>query len=149
MTDRQDFALLHAAAAVCGLDREDLRTTVEKNSAGTGADAVFDTVGGAGPARVGLDIIRPGGAVILFAHAGDGETADFPLNLFFKNEARLLAAYSGGIEEQRDVARLLFGGVFDPSPLISHRFPLSRFPEAVLLANQRKAYKIMLEPDKS
>ncbi|MBW8876478.1 MAG: alcohol dehydrogenase catalytic domain-containing protein [Acidobacteria bacterium] len=112
-----------------------------------GADAVFDTVGGAAPLAAALALSRPGGAVVLFAHADAGERAAFDLNAFFKSERRLLATYSSALAEQREVFRLLVSGRLDPSPLATHRLPLSRFTEAVELARERRAVKVLLTPD--
>jgi L-iditol 2-dehydrogenase len=112
-----------------------------------GADAVFDTVGGEGPLESALALTRPGGTVVLFAHAEAGERAAFDLNAFFKSERRLLASYSSGLAEQREVFRLLVTGRLDPSPLVTHRLPLSRFSEAVELSRDRRALKVLLTPD--
>jgi len=115
-----------------------------------GADVVFDTVGGAGPLESALAFTRPGGTVVLFAHANvseHGERAGFDLNAFFKSERRLLATYSSGLAEQREVYRLLVTGRLAPSPLVTHRLPLSRFAEAVELSRDRRALKVLLVPD--
>jgi len=117
-------------------------------SGGRGADAVFDTVGGAGLLETALDLSRPGGAVVLFAHAdGEADRAGFDLNAFFKSERRLIATYSSALAEQREVYRLLASGRLDPSPLVTHRLPLSRFAAAVELARERQAVKVLLVPD--
>ncbi len=118
---------------------------------GLGADAVFDTAGGAGPLEDALAVSRPGGAVVLFAHApsgekGQGEKAGFDLNAFFKGERRLLGTYSSSLADQRDIYRLLVTRRLDPSPLVTHRLPLSRFDEAVTLARERRALKVLLTP---
>lgn len=119
---------------------------------GRGADAVFDTVGGADLLESALGHSRPGGAVVLFAHADGGgtggrESAGFDLNAFFKSERRLIATYSSALAEQREVYRLLVSGRLDPSPLVTHRLPLSRFAAAVELARERQAVKVLLVPD--
>jgi L-iditol 2-dehydrogenase len=114
---------------------------------GLGADAVFDTVGGAGALEDALAVSRPGGAVVLFAHAETGERAGFDLNAFFKSERRLLGTYSSSLAELREVYRLLVTRRLDPSPLVTHRLPLSRFEEAVTLARERRALKVLLVPD--
>ena len=116
---------------------------------GLGADVVFDTVGGAGPLETALALSRPGGAVVLFAHAPHGEPgerADFDLNAFFKAERRLLGTYSSSLADQREAYRLLVSRRLDPSPLVTHRLPLSRFQEAVALARERRALKVLLTP---
>lgn len=134
---------LGAAAAV---DPEGLEAAVRDVSGGVGADAVFDTVGGSGPLRQGLGVARPGGAVVLFAHAAAGELALFELNPFFKTEQRVVATYSGGLGEQRRIADLIGRGALDPSPLVSHRLPFDGCEEAVALARERRALKVLLEP---
>ncbi len=112
-----------------------------------GADAVFDTAGGAGPLTEALAVSRPGGAVVLFAHADAGERAGFDLNAFFKSERRLLGTYSSSPADLREAFRLLVTRRLDPSPLVTHRLPLSRFGEAVDLARDRRALKVLLVPD--
>jgi L-iditol 2-dehydrogenase len=129
---------------------EAIQSAVLHLTDGLGADAVFDTVGGAGPLNDALALSRPGGAVVLFAHAmakGSGERAGFDLNAFFKAERRLLGTYSSSLADQREVYRLLVTRRLDPSPLVTHRLPLSRFEEALTLARERRALKVLLTPD--
>ncbi|HEV7516987.1 MAG TPA: alcohol dehydrogenase catalytic domain-containing protein, partial [Thermoanaerobaculia bacterium] len=78
------------------------------------ADIVFDTAGGQAALAAALDLTRPGGTTVLFAHAAVGEHAGLDLNPFFKAERRLLGTYSSSLAEQRDVFRLLVTGRLDP-----------------------------------
>ncbi|MFQ5955878.1 MAG: alcohol dehydrogenase catalytic domain-containing protein, partial [Kiloniellales bacterium] len=55
-------------------------------SDGVGAYAVFDTVGGRDTLEAGLELIRRGGTVVLFAHAPEGARAGFEINTLFKSE---------------------------------------------------------------
>jgi L-iditol 2-dehydrogenase len=112
-----------------------------------GADVVFDTAGGAEALAAALRLVRPGGTVVLFAHAAAGERAGFDLNAFFKTEGKLIATYSSSLAEQREIHRLMSGRRLDPSPLVTHRLPLSRFDEAVALARNRQTLKVLLTPD--
>lgn len=146
LPERQDLARRLGAAGAAGTG-EDLREEVGRASSGLGADVVFDTVGGAALLDSALALTRPGGTVVLFAHAAPGEAAGFDLNAFFKSERRLFATYSSSLAEQRDVLRLLVTGRLDPSPLVTHRLPLSRFDEALSLAFERQALKVLLTPD--
>ena len=111
-----------------------------------GADAVFDTVGGASTLRDGLATARQGGSVVLFAHARGGEQADFDINSLFKHERRIVGTYSGGLDEQARVFDLLDRGQFDPTPLVTHRFELVQFDEGVRLARAREALKVLFTP---
>jgi L-iditol 2-dehydrogenase len=138
---------------------DEARRAVARLCAGRGVDAVFDTAGGAAALESALSLTRPGGSVVLFAHAGGGHEgggeeagsgpvrAGFDLNALFKAEQRLIATYSGSLAEQREVYRLLVTGRFDPRPLVTHRLPLSRLAEAIELARGRKALKVLLVAD--
>jgi L-iditol 2-dehydrogenase len=148
LEDRRELALrLGADAAV---PPAGARAAVEELSGGLGADVAFDTVGGAELLESALGLTREGGTVVLFAHApGSGpssERAGFDLNAFFKSERKLIATYSSALAEQREVYRLLSTRRLDPSPLVTHRLPLSRLGEAIELANGRQALKVLLVP---
>ena len=125
---------------------EDTTGTVKQLTDGRGADVVFDTVGGSRLLGVSLDLLRGGGTVVLFAHGADGESADFELNLLFKGEKRIVAAYSSSLEDQRIAWKLISSGAMDPSPLVTHRMPLERFDEAVRLMRTHEAIKVMIVP---
>ncbi len=146
LEERLDVARRLGADAVAS-PGDATRRAVDGLSEGLGADAVFDTVGGAGPLEAALAVSRPGGAVVLFAHAPLAERAELDLNAFFKSERRLLGTYSSALAEQREIFRLLALRRLDPSPLVTHRLPLSRFQEAVDLARERRALKVLLVPD--
>ncbi|HEX9942732.1 MAG TPA: alcohol dehydrogenase catalytic domain-containing protein [Thermoanaerobaculia bacterium] len=146
LTERCELACRRGADAAAPPGAE-FGAVLGELSNGLGADAVFDTAGGAGPLEEALALCRPGGAVVLFAHAGVSERAGFDLNAFFKGERRLLGTYSSSPSEQREIYRLLVTRRLDPSPLVTHRLPLSRFEEAVALARERRALKVLLVPD--
>ena len=107
---------------------------------------VFDTVGGAGILDSALGLTRPGGTVVLFAHAGDGETATFALNRFFKAERRVVATYSGALAEQGRIGELIADGRLDASPLVTHTLPFEAFSEAVDSVRSCRALKVLLVP---
>lgn len=146
LEERRQTALRLGADAA-GFPGEGMRRAVDEISSGLGADVVFDTVGGAGPLSEALALTREGGTVVLFAHAGEGEQAGFDLNPFFKSERKILATYSSSLSEQREIHRLLVTRRLDPSPLVTHRLPLSRLAEAVALARGREALKVLLVPE--
>jgi L-iditol 2-dehydrogenase len=146
LPERLDLARRLGADAVA-IPGEATGKVVAELSDGLGADAVFDTVGGAETLETALALSRPGGAVALFAHAAPQERAGFDLNSFFKGERRLLGTYSSSLADQREAFRLLVSRRLDPTPLVTHRLPLSRFAEAVVLARERRALKVLLAPD--
>lgn len=151
LPERRSLALRLGADAA--ESPEEARAAAEALSGGLGADVAFDTVGGAGPLASALDLTREGGTVVLFAHApgaGEpGERAGFDLNSFFKAERKLIGTYSSGLSEQREIYRLLATRRLDPSPLVTHRLPLARLGEAIELARDRQALKVLLVPEEA
>jgi L-iditol 2-dehydrogenase len=156
LPERRALALRLGADAAAA-PGEEVRQAVAGLAGGAGhvgADVVFDTAGGARALDEALGLTREGGSVVLFAHASsdkgaEHETAGFDLNTFFKGERRLLATYSSSLADQRDIYRLLVSGRLDPSPLVTHRLPLSRFGEAVALARDQQALKVLLVPEET
>ena len=122
---------------------DDAQAETLKLSGQFGADAIFDTVGGANTLSAALALSREGGAVVLFAHAAQHETANFDINALFKNERRILGSYSGGPEQQKRIFELMCEGKLDPAPLVSHHLPLSQFDDGVQLARSRAAMKVV------
>ncbi|MCY3963474.1 MAG: alcohol dehydrogenase catalytic domain-containing protein [Acidobacteria bacterium] len=111
-----------------------------------GADAVFDTAGGQEAFDLALEVTRPGGRVVLFAHAARKARVTLDINAVFKTERHVIGAYSGSPAEQARVLDLLHEGALDPTPLVTHRMPLDRATEAVDLCRRREALKVLLHP---
>jgi L-iditol 2-dehydrogenase len=117
-------------------------------SDGIGADAIFDTVGGERTLAAGVALSRPGGTVVLFAHAPAKERSALDLNELFKTERRIVATYSGALDEQRRVFDMLSSGALDPSPLVTHTLPLDDFERGVSLVVAQKALKVLFTPSR-
>ena len=130
-----------AGAAVPGKEAEGILGELSE-----GADAVFDTVGGANPLNSALSLTRHGGTVVLFAHAPGNEVASFDLNTLFKYERRVIGTYSGALKEQSEIFEFIRSGTLDPSPLVTHTMPLDDFAQGVDLARSRLALKVLFTP---
>ncbi|MEO8276179.1 MAG: alcohol dehydrogenase catalytic domain-containing protein [Thermoanaerobaculia bacterium] len=144
--DRRALALeLGADEAVAPGDTASVAIR-ESSPDGAGADAIFDSVGGSAVARSALAALRPGGTLVLFAHAGAGEPAGFELNDLFKHEKRIVGAYSGALAEQDAVWDLLVSGAFRPARLVTHRLPLADFARGLELARRQEALKVVFHP---
>lgn len=142
---RREVALARGADAAC--DPTDAAVAVQALSAGLGADAVFDTVGGDRAVELALGLLREGGTAVLFAHAREGEAAGFALNRLFKHERRLVGTYSGTPAEQAVAWRLLCDGRLDPAPLVTHHLPRAAAAEALALCRRHQALKVLFQED--
>ena len=94
------------------------------------ADAVFDTVGGAKVISIALKNDSAWRNRCSFAHASDRETAAINLNSIFKDERRIVGAYSGALTEQSEIFNLIEFGRLNPSLLITHTLPLDYLKRA-------------------
>ena len=139
-----------ATAASLGADEavhpDDLAAATAAGQPQGGADAVFDTAGGQAAFDLALAATRPGGRVVLFAHAAGEARVTFDINRVFKSERQIIGAYSGSPAEQARVLELMIRGTLDPTPLITHRLPLSRAADAVNMCRRGEALKVLLHP---
>ena len=142
---RRDQATKLGATKTAGSEADALEAVITLTD-GFGADVVFDTVGGSSVLDSALRLSRPGGSVVLFAHAKEGEQARFELNELFKYERRILGSYSGALIEQAEVFDLLKDGNLDPTPLITHKMPLNDFDKGVTLVKNQEALKVLFTP---
>ena len=143
--ERRHLATSLGAVAAAAPGEEAYSATMDISD-GLGADAVFDTVGGAPLLEAALALTRQGGTVVLFAHAPEADHAGFDLNGLFKREQRILGSYSGGLEDQSQIFSMMLAGTLDPSPLVSHRLALADFDAGVDIARRRQALKILFTP---
>jgi len=127
--------------------RENVVEAVCSRTEGRGADAVVLAVGGNKLIPLAMDAARPGGRVLLFAQTQHGE-ATFDPAAVCVDEKAMLGSYSASVDLQDETVRLVFSGEIAFERLISHRFPLSRAPEALHLAAnpQPDSMKIVIQP---
>ncbi len=96
----------------------------------------------------GLDLVGPGGTVLLFAPSAPDEMLPVSANQLFFQEITLRTSYSAGPYETRLALDLLRYGRIRAETLITHRFPLSEVAQAFkIVANPGNALKIVIFPD--
>lgn len=146
----------HRVAARFGLDRPvdastDVVAAAKAATEGRGADVVLIAVGADALIETGMDAIRPGGRVVLFASTQHGQ-APFDPAAVCMDEKTLMGSYSASVMLNGEVARLVFEGYrdgsFDLTQLISHRFSVEDAVGAIHLAShpQPDSMKIVIKP---
>lgn len=124
---------------------DDARTAIDAATDGLGADGVIEAAGSAGALTAALTYVRGRGTVsVVGAHF---ET-DFPLNnaLMFEREITLRISWGDPFNDRDRLLAFLGTGDLDPTPVISHRFPLAEAAEAYRLFDAREATKVLLTP---
>ena len=130
--------------------RADVVAGVRKLTDGRGADAAILAVGSNGLIKTAMEVVRPGGRVLLFAQTARGEVTIDPAAVCV-DEKTLLGSYSASVDLQEASVRFVMGREMNLERLISHRFPLSQSREALELAAhpQPDSMKIVIQPGSS
>lgn len=100
---------------------------VRKNSDNGGADRVLEVAGAKDTFRLAWQCACPNAIVTVVAMYDEAQTLPLP-DMYGKN----LTFKTGGVDgcDSEEVLRLIEQGKIDTTPLITHRFPLSRIEEA-------------------
>jgi L-iditol 2-dehydrogenase len=106
---------------------------VRRQTEGRGADAAILAVGANSLIKTAMDVVRPGGKVLLFAQTQHGEAVFDPAAVCV-DEKTLIGSYSASVDLQDESVRFVMGGEMNLERLISHRFPLAQAAEALELA---------------
>ncbi|PYV72115.1 MAG: Zn-dependent alcohol dehydrogenase [Acidobacteria bacterium] len=143
LTMGKDFGLDNAINA----SRADVVAEVRSRTEGRGADASILAVGSNGLIRTAMEVVRPGGRVLLFAQTQHSETVFDPA-VVCVDEKTLIGSYSASVDLQQQSVDLVMGREMVLERLISHHFPLTRAVEALQLAAnpQPDSMKIVIQP---
>jgi L-iditol 2-dehydrogenase len=131
------LALGRELGATAGLDAAgDVPREVRGLTDGRGADCALLAAPGPRAFQQALDALRPGGRLMVFSATSPGETAELDLGLLTLSEKQVLTSYSASVDVQDLAAQLVFGREVRVRELVTHRYPLSRAPEALARASR-------------
>lgn len=108
---------------------------VKNNSDHGGADRVLEVAGGKDTFQLAWRTARPNAIVTVVALYDEAQTLPLP-DMYGKN----LTFKTGGVDgcDCEEVLKLIEEGKIDTTPLITHRFPLSRIAEAYSLFENKE-----------
>ncbi len=108
---------------------------VKNNSDHGGADRVLEVAGGKDTFQLAWRTARPNAIVTVVALYNEAQTLPLP-DMYGKN----LTFKTGGVDgcDCEEVLKLIEEGKIDTTPLITHRFPLSRIAEAYNLFENKE-----------
>jgi len=124
---------------------EDMERIVRERTGGRGVDVSVELSGSAAAARQCFQVLRKGGRVSLVGLGGD--VALNPTSDIIYREAKVYGV-TGRVmwETWYQMMDIIASGRFDPTPVITHRFPLAEYAQALELARSGQAGKILLLP---
>lgn len=108
---------------------------VKNNNDHGGADRVLEVAGGKDTFQLAWHTARPNAIVTVVALYNEAQTLPLP-DMYGKN----LTFKTGGVDgcDCEEVLKLIEEGKIDTTPLITHRFPLSRIAEAYSLFENKE-----------
>ena len=114
---------------------ETCRESVLRHSDHGGADVVLEVAGADDTFRLAWECARPNAVVTIVALYDKPQTLPLP-DMYGKN----LIFKTGGVDgcDCAEILRLIAQGEIDTTPLITHRFPLSRIGEAYRLFENKE-----------
>lgn len=117
------------------VEPEDCETFVEEQSLHGGADVVMEVAGGSDTFQLAWKCVRPNAIVTIVAMYDKPQMLPLP-DMYGKN----LIFKTGGVDgcDCEEILSLIAQGKIDTTPLITHRFPLSRIEEAYDVFENRK-----------
>lgn len=132
--ERRNFIRVHYPEVLITTPKE-CDNFVKANSDHGGADRVLEVAGGKDTFQLAWQCARPNAIVTIVALYDEAQTLPLP-NMYGKN----LTFKTGGVDgcDCEEVLQLIEQGKIDTTPLITHRFPLSRIEEAYQLFENRE-----------
>jgi L-iditol 2-dehydrogenase len=147
MSSRREASVRFGADAAFDPGNGRMAEDLSERTGGRGADAVLLAVPNPALIEEALQLSRPGGRVLLFAHNDPVMRVEFPAATIGVEEREILGSYSASIDEQEESTRLVFDRRIPAREMITHRFPLERISDAIALAAKPDAgtLKIVIE----
>ncbi|MGQ9525851.1 MAG: zinc-dependent alcohol dehydrogenase family protein [Armatimonadota bacterium] len=141
---RRELALHSGADTVLDPSLQDVRTVVAELTNG-GADLVIECSGTTAALEQGLACARRGGRVLLFGVAHQDAVASIrPYDVFIR-ELSVFGSFVNPFTHERAITALASGRV-RPEALITHRFGVEQFEDALRASRSRDAIKVVVQP---
>ncbi|HTV01696.1 MAG TPA: alcohol dehydrogenase catalytic domain-containing protein [Luteitalea sp.] len=115
---------------------------------GAAPDVVIEAAGHPLAQVAATEMLGRGGRLTVLGITGTDRTAPFTFDPLVFRDARVEAVFAYPSAVFARAVALIDEGHLDPSPLVTHRFPLSRAADALALLETRvePAIKVLLEP---
>src|SRR5581483_2459160 len=99
-------------------------------------DAAIIAVPSDAAVKQAIQLVRGAGQILLFAHTKRGDELKIDPSAICFDEKDLIGSYSSDFTIQKEVAQLVFSRKLDVRQLITHRFPLEKTADAIVLAGK-------------
>ena len=143
--NRLELARKMGAHVLINPATDDVLRTVQAETGGEGVDVVCEMSGVPQALHQAFAAVRMGGRVQLLGIPKGEVPVDFATEIIFKGITLYGVIGRKMYETWHQMRRFLAGGQFDPRPVITHRFPLSKIDAALAAIRSGGAGKVILE----
>jgi L-iditol 2-dehydrogenase len=143
---RLEFAGEAGVGTVVNAAKEVVPDKVKSETGERGVDIAIVATGSKDAILQGLRSIRKGGQVCLFGVPAKGSVLDYDVSELYNSDQRIITSYAATEKDTKEALRILSGNADDFGRLITHRFPLARFDEAMEAAADGTAMKVIVTP---
>jgi len=142
--DRLALGRTLGATHTINASRDDSQTLVRSLSRGRGADLTFEGTAHAQAAVEAMLLARRGGTVLLTGTVGSNALLSVESDIFVRNQLNVLGIFGANAASWNYVLHLYRVGLLTLAPLISHRFPLDEYQDALDTLTSRQGQMLRL-----
>jgi len=144
---RRRLALANGADAAINPLETDVCTAVMAETGGSGVDKAIVAVGAPELVPELISLTRKNGAISLFAGFPPGSQALIDLNDIHYRQLHISGASASTSAQFARALDLLASRIVDADAIITHRYPLAQFEEALSTAQAGRGLKVALLPE--
>jgi L-iditol 2-dehydrogenase len=143
---RLRFAEKMGVSSVYDVGKTDVPSEIRKETESQGVDMAVVVSGNPKAIVQALKAVRKGGTVCLFGVPVKGSVLDYDFSDIFNSELSIISSY-GAVEAETKAALQLIGDrKLNLGSLITHRFALEKFNDAVETAKRGNCIKVIITP---
>jgi threonine 3-dehydrogenase len=144
VNDRR-LALAKQMGATIAVHPAQVAAEVRKHTEDLGVDVVLEMSGVPAAIHQAFELVRVGGRVQMLGIPAKPMDVNFATEVIFKGITIYGVVGRRMYDTWHQMTRFLRSGQFDPAPVITHRFPLEDFDEAIRSIKSGEAGKVIFE----
>jgi L-iditol 2-dehydrogenase len=134
------------AENLINIEETPLRDGILSLTDGRGAEVVIVCPNSVDAMKGGLEVVAPGGTLLLFSPAHPGDILSFDPNRLYFNDITITTSYSCGPVDTGKALSLIRDRKIIATDIVTHRFPIERTLEAYeIVARGRDSLKVIIE----
>ena len=143
---RLAIAKTHGASKIYDVGELDISTRVREDTDGFGVDVALVATGSPKGIIQALKAVRKGGTVCLFGVPVIGSILNYDFSDIFNSETSIVSSYGATETETKKGLEMIETDKVDPASLITDRFTLEEFREAINKSTKGEGMKIIITP---